>query len=199
MLPFLIILLCNILLSYTTWKVPKYGVFSGPYFPTFGLNTERYSVRMRENTDQIKLHIWTLFTYSIIVDWILRAHFFIYLLHMTLHKKWSFPLRGFFSKCDQIRSFLRIRPHLLKKYLMKNVFCAVWYFEIFLCLGRHKWYQRPIWPQRFCYYLYFGSCCLQHKLHQQNILQFRKVLTWTKKWIYLKNCYVKSLQQQKRK
>ena len=26
--------------------------FSGPYFPTFGLNTERYSVRTRENTDQ---------------------------------------------------------------------------------------------------------------------------------------------------
>ena len=23
----------------------------GPYFPAFGLNTERYSVRMRENTD----------------------------------------------------------------------------------------------------------------------------------------------------
>ena len=26
--------------------------FAGPYFPVFGLNTERYSVRMRENTDQ---------------------------------------------------------------------------------------------------------------------------------------------------
>ena len=26
--------------------------YSGPHFPTFGLNTERYSVRMRENTDQ---------------------------------------------------------------------------------------------------------------------------------------------------
>ena len=23
----------------------KYGVFSGPYFPAFGLNTERYAVR----------------------------------------------------------------------------------------------------------------------------------------------------------
>ena len=28
----------------TAWKVYKYGVFSGPYFPTFGLNTERYGV-----------------------------------------------------------------------------------------------------------------------------------------------------------
>ena len=23
---------------------PKYGVFSGPFFPVFGLNTERYGV-----------------------------------------------------------------------------------------------------------------------------------------------------------
>ena len=48
-------------------KVSKCGVFSGPYFPEFGLNTERYevsSVRMRENTDQKKLRIWTLFTQS---------------------------------------------------------------------------------------------------------------------------------------
>ena len=33
------------------WKVSKYGVFSGPYFPTFGLNT-----------DPKKLRMWTLFT-----------------------------------------------------------------------------------------------------------------------------------------
>ena len=31
----------------TTWKVSKYGVFSGPYFPVFGLNTEIYSVNFR--------------------------------------------------------------------------------------------------------------------------------------------------------
>ena len=29
----------------TAWKVFKYGVFSGPYFPAFGLNTERYWIR----------------------------------------------------------------------------------------------------------------------------------------------------------
>ena len=34
----------------TVRKVSKYGVFSGPYFPAFGPNTEIY------------LHIWTLFT-----------------------------------------------------------------------------------------------------------------------------------------
>ena len=31
----------------TAWKVSKYGVFSGPYFPAFGLNTERYRVSLR--------------------------------------------------------------------------------------------------------------------------------------------------------
>ena len=31
----------------TGWKVSKYGVLSGPYFPLFGLNTEIYSVNLR--------------------------------------------------------------------------------------------------------------------------------------------------------
>ena len=31
----------------TAWKVSKYRVFSGPYFPVFGLNTEIYGVNLR--------------------------------------------------------------------------------------------------------------------------------------------------------
>ena len=31
----------------SAWKLSKYGVFSGPYFPVFGLNTEIYSVDLR--------------------------------------------------------------------------------------------------------------------------------------------------------
>ena len=38
----------------SVWKISKYGVFSGPHFPAFRLNTERYVARMRENTDQKK-------------------------------------------------------------------------------------------------------------------------------------------------
>ena len=38
----------------------------------------------------------------------------------------KFSIQDFFSKCDQIRSFLRIWSHLLKKSLMKDfIFCAV--------------------------------------------------------------------------
>ena len=44
-----------LLIKYTAWKVTKYGVFSSPYFPafglnmerSFGLNTERYGVSLR--------------------------------------------------------------------------------------------------------------------------------------------------------
>ena len=41
-------------------------------------------------------------------------------------QKMKFSIEDFFSKCDQIRSFLRIWSHLLKKSLMENfIFCAV--------------------------------------------------------------------------
>ena len=42
----------------TAWKVYKYGVFSGLYFPVFGLNTEIYEANLhtqstlRQNTNQ---------------------------------------------------------------------------------------------------------------------------------------------------
>ena len=39
------------LISFTTWKVSKYGVFSGPYFLAFGLNRERYSVSLPTQSD----------------------------------------------------------------------------------------------------------------------------------------------------
>ena len=41
-------------------------------------------------------------------------------------QKMNFSIRNFFCKCDQFRSFLRIRSYLLKKSLMENlIFCAV--------------------------------------------------------------------------
>ena len=41
-------------------------------------------------------------------------------------QKMKFFITDFFSKCDQIRSFLLIWSHLLKKSLMENfIFCTV--------------------------------------------------------------------------
>ena len=38
----------------------------------------------------------------------------------------KFSIQDFFNKCDQIRSFLWISSHLLKKSLIENfIFCAV--------------------------------------------------------------------------
>ena len=48
------------------------------------------------------------------------------ILELTTVQKMKFSIMDFFSECDQIRSFLRIWSHLLKKFLMENViFCAV--------------------------------------------------------------------------
>ena len=41
--------------AYTAWKVSKYGVISGPYFPAFGLNTERYEVSLRIQSESWKM------------------------------------------------------------------------------------------------------------------------------------------------
>ena len=32
----------NLSIIITAWKVSKYGVFSGPHFPVFGLDTGKY-------------------------------------------------------------------------------------------------------------------------------------------------------------
>ena len=54
----------------TAWKMSEYRVFSGPYFPAFGLNAEissinpLYSVRIQEDMDQKKLRVWTLLAHG---------------------------------------------------------------------------------------------------------------------------------------
>ena len=46
-------------------------------------------------------------------------------------QRMKFSIEDFFSKCDQIRSFLQIWLHLLQKSLMENfIFCAV-YIQVF--------------------------------------------------------------------
>ena len=44
------------------------------------------------------------------------------ILYSFIQKKMKFSIKDFFSKCDQIRSFLRIWSHLLKKFLRKTTF-----------------------------------------------------------------------------
>ena len=46
----------------------------------------------------------------------------------------KFPITDFFSKYDQIHSFLGIWSHLLNKSLMENI--------IFCALNKNNWYYR---------------------------------------------------------
>ena len=39
----------------TVWKVSKYGVFSGPYFPVFAQNKEIYGVNLRTQSKYRKI------------------------------------------------------------------------------------------------------------------------------------------------
>ena len=39
----------------TVWKVSKYGVFSGPYFSVFGLNTKIYGLNLRIQIEYRKI------------------------------------------------------------------------------------------------------------------------------------------------
>ena len=96
----------------------------------------------------------------------------------------KFSIKDSFSKCDQIRSFLRIWSHLLKKFLMENfIFCTVP-----ICL---KFCRNFAFPQNFhtkklgkisvfiqCYDIYLSvkpvrrqdfsiSCFLVFRLHKE--------------------------------
>ena len=85
-------------------------------------------------------------------------------------QKMKFSIKDFFSKCDQIRSLLRIWSHLLKKSLTENfTFCAVKVKCVFLFdhnLIHHSYYHSHILWQ-FCFrsyildylvYILFISC-----------------------------------------
>ena len=50
-------ILCNSFKINIAWKVSKYGVISGPYFPVFELNTEIFGVNLRIQSEYRK--IWT--------------------------------------------------------------------------------------------------------------------------------------------
>ena len=49
----------------------------------------------------------------------------VYRIYTHTSQKMKFSIKDFFSKCDQIRSFLRIWSHLLNKSLVENfISCA---------------------------------------------------------------------------
>ena len=53
----------------------------------------------------------------------------------SLNKKMKFFSKDLFSKCDQIRSKLRIWSHLLKKSLMENFIFVQWILRVFFLIN----------------------------------------------------------------
>ena len=124
---------------FTAWKLSKYGVFSGPYFPAFGkIQSECGKTQARKNS------VFGHFSRS---DSPCQKSM---IEHHSLHKKWSFPLR--------------ISLVNVKKSLMENfIFCAV----IYVCQGHEIglslfcdsrisfyfiriWSNEVIWTARIC-------------------------------------------------
>ena len=69
--------------------------------------------------------------------------------HASLHRKMKFSIKDFFSKCDQIRSFLRIWSYLLKKFLMENFIflCSASWKKIMLIMHRTwpRYKEKLVW------------------------------------------------------
>ena len=77
---------------------------------------------------------------------------------LTLHKEMKFSINDFFNKCDQIRSFLRIWSHLLKKSVMENFILYA------VLIGQLNPIQWAAW-QKVALVLIFPpvcECCLFH-------------------------------------
>ena len=68
----------------------------------------------------------------------------------------KFFIKDFFSRCDQIRSFLRIWSHLLKKSLMENfIFCAVFVQTLLkIAMKVFRNFQSKLWFMRYIFYVF---------------------------------------------
>ena len=75
-------------------------------------------------------------------------NFILRLLLANTAQKMKFSIKKFFSKCDQIRNFLRIWSHLRKKSLMENfILCPVeetLIHKVYLKANPHKRLDRRI-------------------------------------------------------
>ena len=78
-------------------------------------------------------------------------------------QKMKFSIEDFFSKCDEIRSFLRIWPHLLEKSLMENfTFCAV--LNSVETVVYHKFQHQEVRQSQSIFYFFKGVHCKNYKI-----------------------------------
>ena len=107
-----------------------------------------YKKTFNSSLSKMNIHLLSQVWIKIIVQF--DSEFFLEIITTTpTAQKMKFSTKDFFSKCDQIRTILRIWSHLLKKSLMENfIFHAVQpYLVIFLL----AYFNLNIWtlPIRF--------------------------------------------------
>ena len=92
----------------------------------------------------------------------------------------KFSIKDFFNKCDQIRSFLRIWSHLMKKSLMENfIFCAVNIAEHFLLKTEQN--LTSFWEIFFCYVIFLFTAYFVFSIPSllSPILKYKRVMKKT--------------------
>ena len=94
----------------------------------------------------------------------------------------KFSIKDFFSKCDQIRSFLEIWSHILKKSLMENfIFCAVLYLNRFHTLVNDVYYE---WlTTKICLILDFGFSNSKYHRYCREITKETKFCISSTIWV----------------
>ena len=108
----------------------------------------------------------------------------------SLHQKMKFSIKDFFSKRDQICSFLRIWPHLLEKSLTENFIVCVVIFTYVLVLQYISW----LWAWRNFHFLlnkhkYLCVCQTFLTFWQSNKNVLPKLLTSILRMGFLKTTY----------
>ena len=106
-------------MTFTIWKVSKYGVFSGPYFPV--LSKSPYSARVRCKMDQKKLPISTLFTQCARI-WVF-SHPYLLSLYRKICVREN-PHSGIFYRVNIINQHLSHTKSLQKILTTKNSGCS---------------------------------------------------------------------------
>ena len=57
---------------YTVWKVCKYGVISGPYFPVFNPNTGKYGPEITAYLDTFHAEITVKISYTLLLNFAVK-------------------------------------------------------------------------------------------------------------------------------
>ena len=107
---------------YTAWKVSKYGFFSGPYFATFALNMERYSVSLRIQSKCGKIRTSTFHAVGVKEN-------------ITIRKKWNVKIQIMNEKKMKMKNKLFVpKSYNRDFYVMWKL--NIWRFKIYTLLEK---------------------------------------------------------------